>query len=186
MNVMKTLIFLLILIQGISDLGAQEEVESTMSESIDSIIADLSSISPLNSDSVDVTETKQPIRTSRQPLLLLRESDILTRLSVLPIYTWSDSVRHISPLPQDFFKIFETGVDEKTISITDAIGVSLAGVKALSIDMKRYDLTLLDLQKTNEELSRKSRALERQVEKQRKEIEILKRQMQEIINRLPR
>ena len=183
---MKTLIFILILIHGVSGLTAQEEVESITSASTDSILADLPSNELLVFQIVDSSMIREETKVVRHPLLLLRDSDMLTRLSVLPIYTWSDSVRHISPLPQDFYKIFETGADEKTIPLNDAIGVSLAGVKALWMDMKRYDLTLLDLQKTNEELSRKSRALERVVDKQRKEIDMLRRQMQDIINRLPR
>jgi hypothetical protein len=183
---MKTLLFILILIQGLTSLVAQEQPALSDVIAVDSMVAAISNEEQVSSNVIDSSVVRGDTRTSRPSLILLRDSDMLTRLSVLPIYTWSDSVRHISPLPQDFYKIFETGTDEKTISINDAFGVSLAGVKALSLDMKRYDLALLELQKTNEELSRKSRSLERVVDKQRKEIELLKRQMQDIINRLPR
>jgi hypothetical protein len=183
---MKTLIFVLILLQGGFRLAAQAASEVFNSSGKDSIIAEVSSDNLLISGVPDTSILKEETKISRQPLLLLRESDMLMRLSVLPIYTWSDSVRHISPLPQDFFKIFETGANDKSIPVTDAVGVSLAGVKALWMDMKRYDLALVDLQKNNEELSRKSRSLERVVDRQRKEMELLKRQMQDIINRLPR
>ncbi|MBK8503191.1 MAG: hypothetical protein IPL46_13815 [Saprospiraceae bacterium] len=183
---MKALLFILILLQSLTSLQAQEQAIFSEAGGIDSMVAEISTNDQVISNLIDSSVAQGDTRTSRPSLILLRDSDMLTRLSVLPIYTWSDSVRHISPLPQDFYKIFETGADEKSISINDAMGVSLAGVKALSMDMKRYDLVLIELHKTNEELSRKSRSLERVVEKQRKELELLKRQMQDIINRLPR
>ena len=63
--------------------------------------------------------------------------DILSKISHLPIASWkykrdSDPIRHIGPVAQDFHAAFEIGASDKTISVTDAYGVALAGIKALN------------------------------------------------------
>jgi hypothetical protein len=62
--------------------------------------------------------------------------DVLARLRVLPITTWTynverDDVRHMGPMAQDFRAVFGLGDDERTISTVDEGGVALAAAKAL-------------------------------------------------------
>lgn len=133
------------------------------------------------SDTVQTTDT-------RQNILLVRESDILNRINVLPVYTWIDPVsaaRHVSPTAQDFLKLFDIAIDDSN-PVSDADGVSLAGIKALSLSIRQYDLDLLDQKKTNEDLSKRTRSLERMVDLQKKEIEMLKRQVTELMARIPK
>ena len=63
--------------------------------------------------------------------------DVLTKISHLPITTWKykrdkEPIRHIGPVAQDFHAAFRMGQSEKTISVTDASGVALAGIQALN------------------------------------------------------
>jgi uncharacterized small protein (DUF1192 family) len=64
-------------------------------------------------------------------------ADILDRISKLPISTWrnrveADSVRHIGPMAQDFYRAFGYGDDDKTISTVDPAGVALAAIQELN------------------------------------------------------
>lgn len=134
-----------------------------------------------DSDTVQIPDT-------RQNMLLVRESDILNRINVLPVYTWIDPVsaaRHVSPTALDFLKLFDILTDNSN-PVSDADGVSLAGIKALSLSIRQYDIDLLDQKKTNEDLSKRTRSLERIVDQQKKEIEMLKRQITELMARIPK
>lgn len=59
---------------------------------------------------------------------------ILSSIVELPIYEWQyigEKRRHIGPMAQDFYELFELGDDETTISSIDRHGVALASIKAL-------------------------------------------------------
>lgn len=60
---------------------------------------------------------------------------ILDRLARLPIQTWSyksePGVRHIGAMAQDFRAAFNFGTDDKTLSVVDAHGVTMAAVQGL-------------------------------------------------------
>ena len=63
-------------------------------------------------------------------------SDILKRISALPIAEWSyksdsDSIRHLGPMSQDFYTQFNLGVDDKHIAPLDGVGLSLAAIQEL-------------------------------------------------------
>jgi hypothetical protein len=63
--------------------------------------------------------------------------EVLRKLDSVPISTWSyrsqdDSVRHIGPMAQDFFRAFGVGENRRHISTVDADGVALAAIKGLS------------------------------------------------------
>jgi hypothetical protein len=125
---------------------------------------------------------------TRQNMLLVRESDILNRINSLPVYTWVDpasAARHVSPTAQDFLKLFDIVIDNNNL-VSDADGVSLAGIKALSLSIRQYDKELLDQKKINEDLSKRTRSLERVVDQQKKEIEVLKRLVAELMARIPK
>lgn len=186
--VMKSTNFILIAIFGINLLTAQNPSDRSVPliPSVDTS-GEVSHL--VNDDRVSDSTIQATKGNQKESMVLLRESDVLTRLNLLPIYSWKnpgDPARHIGPLPADFYKLFEVGADASTIELSDAMGVSLAGVKALSASMRQYDKALMDQQKIQEDLQKKTSALERTVERQKKEIELLKRQMLEVMAKLPR
>jgi hypothetical protein len=63
--------------------------------------------------------------------------DILGKIDQLEVSRWSykfegRSITHIGPVAEDFYRLFKTGSHEDELHVIDSIGVSLAGVKALS------------------------------------------------------
>jgi hypothetical protein len=80
--------------------------------------------------------------------------DILDKVAALSIERWSyktqdESIQHIGPMAQDFYKLFGCGDDDKSISTIDPDGIALAAIQ--------------ELQKQNEELMARNSALEREV-----------------------
>jgi hypothetical protein len=64
-------------------------------------------------------------------------SDILEKINNLEISSWNyktqaASIRHIGPMAQDFYKLFQLGENETTISTIDIDGVSLLAIQELS------------------------------------------------------
>ncbi len=61
---------------------------------------------------------------------------ILDRLAQLRIQTWNyksegETVRHIGAMAQDFHAAFNFGTDDKTLSVVDAHGVTMAAIQGL-------------------------------------------------------
>jgi hypothetical protein len=76
--------------------------------------------------------------------------DVLARLRKVPVSTWNyisegQQVRHLGPMAEDFYQAFNLGVGNTSIGVQDAVGVSLAAVKAL-------DERTAELQKKTEEV----------------------------------
>ena len=165
------------------NLKAQINPLMSIDKVLETSILSIDTIGTVSLERSDSIVMKEDDSSDKQTMFLLRESDILARLNALPIYTWSDDMRHIQPLAQDFSKLFDNNNDDANWSMENAIGVSLAGIKAVAKDLKHNDLIIMDLQKDNEDLKRKIRFLERNYEKQRKEIEILRRQMTDLLSR---
>jgi len=77
----------------------------------------------------------------------IREVDyeaILNKVAELPISRWSyisqdDSIEHIGPMGQDFYRLFDVGDNNTTISAVDPDGIALAAIKALYEKSKRVD-----------------------------------------------
>ena len=68
--------------------------------------------------------------------------EVLRKLSSVPISTWSyrsqdESIRHIGPMAQDFYRAFDVGEDRRRISSVDADGVALAAIQGLNRKVKR-------------------------------------------------
>lgn len=90
---------------------------------------------------------------------------ILEQLTRLPIQTWNykfddDTIRHIGPMAQDFYREFQVGQDSKTISTVDTAGVTMAAIKALAEKNQHLDVTMLELIQTNREQKQKIEELE--------------------------
>lgn len=63
--------------------------------------------------------------------------DILGRVTQLPITTWNylsqdASIRHIGPMAQDFYAVFELGEDDVSIATVDLDGVALGAIQGLA------------------------------------------------------
>jgi ubiquinone biosynthesis protein UbiJ len=75
---------------------------------------------------------------------------VLARLRKVPVSTWNyiaegQQSRHLGPMAEDFYSAFQLGTTDKAIGIQDAVGVSLAAVKAL-------DARTTELQQKTEEI----------------------------------
>ncbi|MFZ1307319.1 MAG: tail fiber domain-containing protein, partial [Ferruginibacter sp.] len=82
----------------------------------------------------------------------LDSKDILDRIMQLPVNRWSYSkvgsgITHIGPMAQDFYRLFKTGGDDKTISTIDPAGIALIGIQ--------------ELKKENDELRKELEALKK-------------------------
>jgi hypothetical protein len=77
--------------------------------------------------------------------------DVLDKVSSLPISTWSytfdePDIRHMGPMAQDFYSLFQVGEDETHIHAIDAFGVSLASIQALNEQMEEMESRLTELE----------------------------------------
>lgn len=89
-------------------------------------------------------------RTTKENFLNVDGNDILASLRKVPVSTWNyitegQQSRHLGPMAEDFYGAFKLGTTDKAIGIQDAVGVSLAAVKAL-------DARTLELQQKTEEV----------------------------------
>ena len=84
----------------------------------------------------------------------IREVDyleVLEKVAVLPISQWSyeaqdESIEHIGPMAQDFYRLFGLGEDDKHINTLDPSGISLAAIKALIAENEVLKQRLLRLE----------------------------------------
>ncbi|HJQ34094.1 MAG TPA: tail fiber domain-containing protein [Pyrinomonadaceae bacterium] len=89
-------------------------------------------------------------RTTKENFTGVDGNDVLASLRKVPVSTWNyiaegQQSRHLGPMAEDFYGAFKLGTSDKTIGIQDAVGVSLAAVKAL-------DARTLELQQKTEEV----------------------------------
>jgi hypothetical protein len=65
-----------------------------------------------------------------------QDESILDKVMELPIQYWNYKTdkanRHIGPTAQDFYKVFQLGVNEKAISTIDESGIALAAIQELN------------------------------------------------------
>ncbi|HEV7889612.1 MAG TPA: tail fiber domain-containing protein [Pyrinomonadaceae bacterium] len=89
-------------------------------------------------------------RTTKENFFDVNGDDVLAKLRKVPVSTWNyiaegQQSRHLGPMAEDFYGAFKLGTSDKSIGIQDAVGVSLAAVKAL-------DARTLELQQKTEEV----------------------------------
>jgi hypothetical protein len=89
-------------------------------------------------------------RTTKENFSPVSGADVLASLRKVPVSTWNyisegGQTRHLGPMAEDFYAAFGLGTSDKAIGIQDAVGVSLAAVKAL-------DERTIELQKKTEEV----------------------------------
>jgi hypothetical protein len=91
---------------------------------------------------------------------------VLRKLSSVPVSKWSyrsqdDSIRHIGPMAQDFYRAFGIGEDRKHIDSVDADGVALAAIKGLHRELRAERRHRRDLERRMAGLEARLAALER-------------------------
>jgi uncharacterized protein YceH (UPF0502 family) len=84
----------------------------------------------------------------------------------VPVSKWSyrsqdDSIRHIGPMAQDFYRAFGIGEDRKHIDSVDADGVALAAIKGLHRELRAERRHRRDLERRMAGLEARLAALER-------------------------
>jgi hypothetical protein len=89
-------------------------------------------------------------RTTKENFLSVDGDDVLASLRKVPVSTWNyisegRATRHLGPMAEDFYRAFQLGPGNTSIGVQDAVGVSLAAVKAL-------DARTLELQRKTEEV----------------------------------
>ncbi len=84
--------------------------------------------------------------------LTLDKKEVLSKIMQLQITRWNykkenSNTTHIGPMAQDFYQLFKTGNDDKTISTIDPSGVALIGVQQLKNEVDVLKKELEELKK---------------------------------------
>jgi len=104
-------------------------------------------------------------RNQKKDIAPIDAAAILDKVSRLPISTWSyrqepPAVRHLGPMAQDFRAAFGLGDDDRTYFAVDAQGVALAAIQALDGLVTAQKKEIDRLSRQNQDLSRRLRAIE--------------------------
>jgi Chaperone of endosialidase len=95
------------------------------------------------------TLVEQSDRNAKMNFSPVSPKEILAKISILPISTWSYKddpyVKHIGPMAQDFKAAFGVGVNETTISVIDRDGVAFAAIQALQQMLVEKENEIQDL-----------------------------------------
>jgi hypothetical protein len=80
-------------------------------------------------------------KNQKENFTVVSPEETLSKINQLPITQWNyktedKSVKHIGPVAQDFYSLFNLGNNDTSISTIDPSGVALLGIQALS---KRFD-----------------------------------------------
>ena len=74
-------------------------------------------------------------RKLKQDIVETRASEILTKLSQLPLYEWSyktaPNTRHIGPMAEDYYEIFGLAGEGEGLAATDVASIALVATKEL-------------------------------------------------------
>ena len=99
----------------------------------------------------------------------------------VPVTTWNyiaegRGSRHLGPMAEDFYTAFGLGTTDKAIGIQDAVGVSLAAVKAL-------DARTSNLHTSNEDLRASLRQKTAEVVELRSQLNAIEKRLAELEQR---
>jgi len=103
-------------------------------------------------------------RNAKQHFTTVTASQILGKVAQLPVSEWSYKVdgatRHIGPMAQDFYSIFNVGTDDKHIAPIDEGGVALAAIQGLNQKLNEKDGEIQTLKQQNDSLAERLNELE--------------------------
>jgi len=113
-------------------------------------------------------------RTTKENFFDVNGDDVLAKLRKVPVSTWNyiaegQQSRHLGPMAEDFYGAFKLGTSDKSIGIQDAVGVSLAAVKALdarTLELQQKTAEVEQLRTKVNTLEQRLAALEALVQKQ--------------------
>src|SRR6202043_3766433 len=82
------------------------------------------------------TWTNASDRNLKENFATMTPADILQKIDQLPVTEWNyksegPSVKHIGPVAQDFYSLFNVGNSNTSISTIDPGGIALLGIQAL-------------------------------------------------------
>ncbi|MEE4146653.1 MAG: tail fiber domain-containing protein [Halieaceae bacterium] len=93
---------------------------------------------------------------AKRDIVAIRQQDVLARVMQLPISEWSykddPDVRHVGPMAQDFYRLFELGGTDSGISSIDTGGVALAAIQGLQAQLEDKADQLEQFRNENEAL----------------------------------
>jgi len=86
-------------------------------------------------------------RNAKENFVALDGNEVLARLAVLPITTWSykaegAGIRHAGPTAQDFYAAFGLGDSDTSIGTVDVDGIALASIQGLYQIVQEKDATI--------------------------------------------
>ena len=104
-------------------------------------------------------------RAAKHAFHSINPAEILEKVRALPISSWQfkndpGGIRHLGTMAQDFYAAFGLGMDDKHISISDANGVALAAIQALSAELKEKSEKIESLIDANADLAARLERLE--------------------------
>ncbi|MFL6335206.1 MAG: tail fiber domain-containing protein [Pyrinomonadaceae bacterium] len=113
-------------------------------------------------------------RTTKENFFNVNGDDVLAKLRKVPVSTWNyiaegTQSRHLGPMAEDFYGAFQLGTSDKSIGIQDAVGVSLAAVKALdarTLELQQKSAEVEQLRNKVNTLEQRLTLLEQLVQKQ--------------------
>jgi hypothetical protein len=102
-------------------------------------------------------------RNLKENLILADGSDVLERLSHMPVYYWNakgQTTPHIGPMAQDFYAAYGVGDSDVAISTIDLDGVALAAIQGLHAQNQGQATRIEQLEAENADLEARVAALE--------------------------
>ncbi len=101
----------------------------------------------------------------KENIQLVNTAEVLDKVMGLPISVWNykfddESIKHLGPMAQDFFKQFNLGATDDKITTIDTSGVALASIKELGKKLSEKDQEVQSLQAQNQQLSQRMAVLE--------------------------
>ncbi len=101
-------------------------------------------------------------RNLKQDFTAIDPSEMLHKVLELPVSEWSykfdPATRHIGPVAQDFYSVFNVGTDDKHIAPIDEGGIALAAIKGLNQKLEAKDAEIQKLTERIEELEKAIRS----------------------------
>jgi hypothetical protein len=88
-------------------------------------------------------------RNLKENLILADGSDVLERLSQMPVYYWNakgQATPHIGPMAQDFYAAYGVGDSDTSIATIDLDGVALAAIQGLYAQNQELEQQNADLE----------------------------------------
>jgi hypothetical protein len=115
-------------------------------------------ITPTTVQVENATFNNSSDRNLKQNFTDINPLQMLNKVLKLPVSEWSykfdPATRHIGPVAQDFYSVFNVGTDDKHIAPIDEGGIALAAIKGLNQKLEEKDAEIQKLSARVEELEK--------------------------------